>query len=411
MTTATAAATTVRDPIARRSLFAGRITILVAIVLSALALRSAVTSLTPLVSRISDDVGFGDSLIGVFGMLPTAMFALAGFGSPALSRRFGLERVALTAVAATAAGIAGRSLVSGVAGLLTLTMLALVGMGIGNIVIPPLVKKYFGDRVGMMSTVYITCVQVGTVIPAVVAVPLADAYGWRASMAVWALIPLAAVAPWIAIINQRRGNGIADQTARPPEAIGPVWRSPIAWSLAVTFGMTSLITYAMFTWIPPILTSAGGSELLGGAMVGVFSGIGFVAALVAPTLCVRLVNPFPVVVVCGCCFVVGFAGLLWAPLTATIVWVLFLGVGPTTFPAVLTLINLRCRTEAGSAKLSGFVQGVGYLFACSGPLLFGILHHLTDEWTLSFAFLLVAVAALLVGGYHASKPRYFEDSS
>ena len=40
----------------------------------------------------------------------------------------------------------------------------------------------------------------------------------------------------------------------------------------------------------------------------------------------------------------------------------------------LTLINLRTRTAAGSAALSGFTQGVGYAVACLGPLLFGMLH-------------------------------------
>lgn len=409
MTTATAA-TAVHDPITRQPLFAGRIMILLAIVLSSFTLRSAITSLAPLLSRVSDNIGFDSTIVGIFGMLPTAMFALAGFVSPALSRRFTLERMALVAAAATAAGIAGRSMMSGVTGLLALTMLALVGMGIGNIVTPPLIKRYFGDRVALMSTVYLTCIQLGTVISAAAAVPLADTHGWRVSLAVWALIPLAALGPWIAIIITRRGDDSSDHTAEPPKKIGPVWRSPIAWGLTITFGMTSLITYTLFTWIPAIVTSAGGSESLGGAMVAVFAGIGFVAALVAPALCVRLANPFPIVIVCACCYLLGFAGLLWAPLTATIIWVIFLGFGPTTFPAVLTLINLRCRTGAGSAALSGFTQGVGYLIACAGPVLFGVLHDVTDGWVPSFGFLLVAVAALLVGGYYACQPRYLEDT-
>ncbi|RFD27219.1 MFS transporter [Mycobacterium uberis] len=408
MTATTTAA--VHDSNTQQSLFTGRVMILLAVVLSSLPLRSAITSLTPLLSRVSDNMGFGNTIIGIFGMLPTAVFALAGFISPALGRRFTIEQMALVAAATTAAGIVGRSMMSGVTGLLALTTLALIGMGIGNIVIPPLVKRYFGDRVALMSTVYLTCIQLGTLIPAAAAVPLADTHGWRVSLAVWALIPLAALGPWTAIIITRRGDDIGHHVVEPPKTIGPVWRSPIAWSLTIMLGMTSLITYTLFTWIPEILTSAGGSESLGGAMVAVFSGVGFVAALVAPALCVRLANPFPIVIVCACCYLFGFAGLLWAPLTATIIWVLFLGLGPTTFPAVLTLINLRCHTGAGSAALSGFTQGVGYLIACVGPLLFGVLHDVTKEWVLPFGFLLVTIAALLVGGYYACKPRYLEDS-
>lgn len=113
---------------------------------------------------------------------------------------------------------------------------------------------------------------------------------------------------------------------------------------------------------------------------------------------------------CAVCYLVGFAGLLWFPLTGTVFWMLIVGLGPSTFPAAITLINLRSRTGAGSAALSGFVQGVGYLVASAGPLVFGLLYELSGHWTLPFEFLLVAVVALLIGSYQACRPRYFEDT-
>lgn len=402
------AAPAIHDPTASRSLFASRVTVLLAIALSAFTMRSAVTSMAPLLARVADTMGFGGTVIGVFGMLPTAMFALAGFAAP-LSRRFGPERLALLSVLATAAGTAGRSMASDTSELMAFTTLALVGMGIANIVIPPLVKKYFNDRVALMSAIYLACLQLGTIMPAVAAVPLAESYGWRASLAIWALIPAVAVLPWILVLVRRRTNG-TDHAARTGKKIGPIWRSPISWGLTFMFSMTSLITYAMFAWLPVIVTSAGGSEALGGAMVATFSGVGFLATLVTPRLCARAANPFPIVAASALCFLVGFAGLLWAPLAAPIVWAIFLGLGPSTFPAAITLINLRSRTESGSAALSGFTQGMGYLLASPGPLIFGILYNATGRWELSFGFLLVPLIALLAGGYHACKPRYLEDT-
>ncbi|CAM4148777.1 putative transporter YycB [Mycobacterium basiliense] len=412
----TVAAPPVRNPTSGRSLFASRTAVLLAIALSAFTMRSAVTSMTPLLARVAHTMGFGSTVIGVFGMLPTAMFALAGFAAP-LSRRFGLERMALLSVLATAVGTAGRAMASDVAELMACTILALVGMGIANIVIPPLVKKFFNDRVALMSAVYLGCLQLGTVVPAVVAVPLADSCGWRASLAVWALIPAVALLPWISVVGRRdndirgqNGGQNGDQNAPTGKRIGPIWRSPIAWGLTFMFSMTSLITYAMFAWLPVIATSSGGSEALGGAMVATFSCVGFLTTLITPELCARVCNPFPVVAASALSFLVGFAGLLWAPLTAPIVWAIILGFGPSTFPAVMTLINLRSRTETGSAALSGFTQGMGYLLASPGALIFGILYNITGRWELSFGFLLVPLIALLVGGYHACKPRYLEDT-
>ena len=46
------------------------------------SLRAAITSLTPLLSRISGDLNFGTTITGAFGMLLTVMFALAGFVAP-----------------------------------------------------------------------------------------------------------------------------------------------------------------------------------------------------------------------------------------------------------------------------------------------------------------------------------------
>ncbi|MFC4602458.1 MFS transporter [Rhodococcus kronopolitis] len=400
--------------IPRRGLVAGRLTVLVAVVLAALTLRTAVTSLTPLLDQISAEIGFGSTVIGVFGMLPTALFALAGLLTPRLALRFGLERVALASVLMTGVGIATRSLVSDTGSLLALSALALGGMGIGNVVIPPLVKRYFSDRVAMMSAIYITCVQVGTVLPALVAVPLAEAQGWRVSLGVWSLLAFAAVVPWVSVVVSHRGNdGVgtgAEHVGPPAEPRGQVWRSPVAWGMAGMFGMTSLITYSLFTWVPKILADAGASAGFGGTMVGLFAAVGFIAALGAPALCARIPNPYPVVLACAVFYLIGFSGLLFAPMAAPVLWILLVGLGPSTFPMSLTLINLRTRTGAGSAALSGFTQGLGYAVACLGPLLFGVLRDVSGGWTWPFAMLLAAVAVILVAGYVACKPRYLEDS-
>ncbi|WP_454196400.1 MFS transporter [Nocardia sp. Marseille-Q1738] len=377
--------------------------------MSALTLRVAVTAFSPLAERIGGEIGYGTAVVGVFGMIPTAMFALSGLLTPILATRLGLERTALTAMLMAGTGMLIRVLMSGTVELLIFSALALAGMGIGNVVIPPLVKRYFPDRLAMVSSLYIVMVQLGTVVPAFTAVPVAEAHGWRVSLGVWAMLGFAAAVPWLVVL---RGRDDADRTAAPERAprAGRVWRSPIAWGMAGMFGMTSLITYAMFTWLPNILREAGASAGYGGAMVGLFAVVGMVAALTAPTVVARFGNPFPVVVGCAVLFFTAFAGLLIAPMAAPILWVVLLGLGPSTFPMALTLINLRTRTPGGSAALSGFTQGVGYAVACAGPLLFGMLRTATGGWLAPFAMLGAAVLVLLAGAWQACKPRMLEDT-
>ena len=118
-------------------LWSGRGLILAGIVLSAFNLRTAVTSLTPLLDQLGHLFGFGATMTGVFGMLPTAAFALFGVLTPGIAHRIGLERTALLAMALAAVGLLLRSLAGGSGALLAASAVALAGMGIGNIVLPP----------------------------------------------------------------------------------------------------------------------------------------------------------------------------------------------------------------------------------------------------------------------------------
>jgi CP family cyanate transporter-like MFS transporter len=385
--------------------------VLAAVLLSAFNLRTAVTSLTPLLERIAHEYDFGAPTMGALGMLPTAAFALTGVATPALLRRFGLLQTALIAMGLATIGLLVRPLLPGTGGLLLGSLVALAGMGVGNVVLPPLVKRYFGDRVGGVSTLYITVLQVGTLLPALMAVPVADAWGWRSSMMVWMLPALLALIAWALVHARHRrlaATGPAPVTPTP-EAEGRVARTALGWSMALTFGMTSLVTYSMFTWLPTLFREAGASPAFGGTMVALFSALGMVGALTMPALAVRLRNPFPIVLLCAACHLVAFAGLWWAPLAAPILWVTLLGLGPSTFPLALVLVNQRSRTAAGSAALSGFSQGMGYLVSCLGPFLFGWLHAHRGGWTSPFLFLAACIVIQLVAAWVACRPQWLED--
>ncbi|RNF86067.1 MFS transporter [Montanilutibacter psychrotolerans] len=406
----------------------GRLLVLAGIALAALNLRTAVTSLTPLLDSLGREFGFGSAMTGVFGMVPTAAFGLFGVATPAIARRLGLERTVLVAMLLAAAGLLARAFAGGTADLLIASAVALSGMGIGNVVLPPLVKRYFADRLGATSSMYIAVLQFGTIVPAVAAVPLADLAGWRVSLGAWSLVALAATLPWaITLWAERYGRtpiaralaATHDRAVAPgdeapelaaPVATGRVWRSPVAWGMALMFGMTSLVSYSMFTWLPKLLIDAGGSATLGGTMVGLYSAMGLISALSVPSLAVRMRNPFPLVLACCAAHLAAFAGLLLAPMTFTALWVALLGLGPATFPLALTLINLRTRSAPGSAALSGFTQGLGYVLSCAGPLLFGLLHDRFGGWLWPFAFLTVCLLVLATGGYLACRPRMLEDS-
>ncbi len=402
---------------------------LLGITLAAFNLRTAVTSITPLLDVVGAEFGFGASGAGFIGMLPAAAFALFGATTPAIARRIGLERTVVLAMMLAAAGLVLRSLAGGMGLLVAGSLLALAGMGIGNVVLPPLVKRWFPRRVGLLSVVYITALQAGTILAALLAVPLAGAFGWRLSMGSWAVAAVLAMLPWLALLRDSPpapestgGDGEGDAAGDDPvPAAGAtalesspasrhrVWHTALGWGMALMFGMTSLATYAMFTWLPRIFTDAGGSPAFGGAMVALYTGFSLLGGLVVPGLAVRMRNSFPLALACALAQFAGFYGLWQAPMAAPWLWATLVGIGGCTFPLGLTLINLRTRTPGGSAALSGFTQGLGYTLACLGPLLFGILKDASGGLAWPFMMLGASVVLMLAGAWQACRPRFVED--
>lgn len=395
-------------------LWRGRALALVGILLVGLNLRTAVAALSPIFAEISVDVPLGSLSIGVLGMLPPVCFTLFGIAAPMLHRRFGLERVLVTALVAMLLGHVIRSMADNFSVLSSASALTFAGMGVANVLLPPLVKKYFPDRIGLLTSLYATSMAVGATLPPLFAVPLTMAAGWRLSVGIWGVFALLSILPWLAIIisNRTRISAPVDVAAEEaePEILGRVWHSKIAWSLMLVFALTGLNAYSMFAWLPAILadtTSTSAAEA--GALLALYAGVGLPVSLLVPLLAGRMRN-VGVLIYAGVLFyVLGYLGLLLAPDALTWLWVALAGLGPLLFPLSLVLINMRTRSHDGAVALSGFVQGVGYGLAALGPLVLGVLHELSDGWTLPLVFLLISALAVVVAGSVVSRPRILED--
>jgi len=393
----------------------GRVVILagLAITLTAVNLRTAVTGFTPLLEIIGADVGFGVAVAGLLGAIPAASFAIFGLLAPAVTRRFGLERTVTVALALTAVSLLLRALALSPHVLVLSTLLALAGIGAANVVIVPLVKAWFPQRIALWTSLYLIFMQTGQFLAPLIAVPVAEATHWRVSVGIWVVPAAIAALVWLIVAARRPAStapapapaqSISSQTVVTPS----ISRSVTVWGLVVLFAMLSISNYGIVTWMPAMLTDAGASAALGGTMLALYSSWGVAAAFVVPSMATRMANPFVIVVICAILLVAGYLGLLISPLAGTLIWVCALGIGVSTFPLCMTLINRRTDTAQAASAVSGFVQGIGYGLACFAPFGLGLLREATGSWSIPLIVLAATTVPGVLGGWFACRPRRIE---
>jgi MFS transporter, CP family, cyanate transporter len=395
------------DVHAARSGVAGPTTLLllVTVIVTALNLRSAVTSLGPLLRDLQADLGMSDTVAGVLTTLPVVCFGVVGLTAGRIGRRIGTEQALAASVAMITVGIAVRSASPTVGWLLVTTLVAVFGSAVANVLVPVVVKAWFPGDVGRVTGWYSTAVVLGGSLPAALAVPVAELFGgWRGGLAFWAVPAGLALVPWFLVARGRRAAIDPPPQPAPVRPIRPVHHRAQAWALMVFFGIQSLEAYVAVGWLAAILRDAGLSPSRAGLLLAVAMGLGAPVALVLPRLAARRPDQRVWVVVVVVASAGAYLGLWLAPAAAPTLWAVLLGIGLGAFPLALVMIGLRAATPRGTSDLSSLVQGVGYLLAVAGPLAVGVLHDVTGAWDVPLMLLLAVLVPKLAAGLLAAKP-------
>src|SRR5699024_11515021 len=155
-----------------------------------------------------------------------------------------------------------------------LTVLALAGMSIGNVILPAYVKTRFPDRPTLGATPFTVSLGLGSMLPALLTAPLAgQSGGWRFGLGFWLVLPLSALITWTVLRLARsvpeperpQTGPDGQQTQQPPRR--SVLASPKARYMAMFFGLQSANAYVQFGWLPQIYRDAGLDPVLAGIML------------------------------------------------------------------------------------------------------------------------------------------------
>ncbi|MFJ4712603.1 CynX/NimT family MFS transporter [Streptomyces sp. NPDC088785] len=384
----------------------------VAIVLAAMNLRPAITSLGALLEEVRDGLGMSGSVAGLLTSVPPLCFAVFGVMAPRFAKRFGPGAVVCFGMAAITAGLVVRPYTGGTAGFLVASALALMGIAVSNVLMPVIVKRWFPDRVGSMTGLYSMALAAGTSLAAAATVPLTDGLGgsWQTGLAVWAALGAVALLAWIPLARERGPVEPAPVRSGGTPADGlRITRSRTAWALAVFFGLQATAAYITMGWMAQIFRDAGVSASTAGVLLAVTMVMGVPLGFVIPRVAARLPSQGPMVIALGVCGLAGYAGLYLAPASGAWAWAVLLGISNCAFPLALTMVGMRARTGAGVAKLSAFAQSTGYLISIPGPLLVGVLYQHSGGWGVPIALMAALMVPQIVIGVLAGRNRTVED--
>ncbi|MGI8650901.1 MAG: MFS transporter [Rubrobacter sp.] len=382
--------------------------LLAAILLTALNLRIALASVSPVYSFIQEDLGIGRAVAGLIVTLPVLCMAIFAPLASVFADRLGRRAMILTSVVFI--GIATIVRVEG--GLFVLFASAVaVGIGIATIqaLMPEIIKQNFPDQSATLMGAYTASMALGATIAASTVVPLTGILdSWPASLSIWGILAVPAFLAWLPVRDTED-----DRRAAESEAVRLPLRVPRVWLTMAFFAMTSLMYFSILSWIAQVYEDEGLSQVRAGLILSTFTGVQIFSAFVIPAITNRFPDRRPALIGVIATTVTGLLLVAFVPsLTPWMPWACatLLGLSQgALFPLALTLPLDNTRTPQMAGRLTSACFLVGYSVAALGPTAIGAARDITGGFTVPLLALAGVSCAQIILSTRMTPDFHIED--
>ena len=384
-----------------------QVMLIIGVILLAINLRPALTSIGPIIGIIRSEIGFSNWSIAMLTSLPLVVFALMSTVIPKLARKFTSKRVMIVGLIALTTGILFRS-ISSIEFLIFGTLCIGVGIAICNVLIPGLIKKEFPSKLMLMTGVYSTVMGISATTASGLSVPIAEnwGFGWRFSLLIWIIPALIALIYWTFISRLRSNHSTVSQPS--PDKDSDIWKSPLAWKIAIFMGCQSLLFYIIISWLPEIFIGFGLEQATSGFLLSYQQLIGIPASLLIPLIASKLKSQAWLVIILNILLIVGIVLLLsYQNLIVFFITATLIGISTSgNFTLALLFLSLRASNTSQATSLSGMAQTIGYSLAAFGPMIIGFIYDITLEWKIPLYILIFLGLCSSLLGMKVGQNRY-----
>lgn len=361
----------------------------IALLAASLNMRPVITSVSPLLSNIQGDLAMSSLQASLLTTLPVLCMGLFAPVAVSISRRFGMERTIFASMVLIGAATAARGVLSSASGLILTALAAGVGIGIAGPLLSGFIKRYFPGRSAMVS-VYSAALVLGASLAAGLSVPLftwLDS-SWQLSLAVWAVLSLAALPAWWRITAKSLQPEAQSVHAKLPLA------NKRAWLLTIFFGLMASVFYSLTAWLAPIAMSMGYSRHDAGNLLTLFTLIQIPVSILVPILTARFQRRTLWLVLCSLFELSGLLLLLGSGSPFLSAVLLGIGAGGL-FPLALMLPLLMTQRAEEASAWSSLSQGGGYILGALGPLAVGRILDASGSFQLALTGLAVVTVLMI----------------
>lgn len=360
--------------------------ILSVVILVAINLRLALSSLPAVATAIQADTGWSDAFIGALTTVPVLAMGAFALGVPALAERIGRRRAVAAALATMTIALALRGFGAFALTLLLSALLAGLAIAILGGLVPGIVREQLSGSMGTATALWTTAMMGGAALGAAATLPLADLLGgWNRALAIWAIPAIAGLIAWSVLESGTQAHD------RPPTLVrlrDLPWRSPTAWALTGFMTLNSIVFYSALAWIAPSYEERGYTAETAGIFFGIFTASQMIGALILPRWSHRTRHRRTLFSVTLVTCVVAIGSIAFVPTFAPpIVLTIFAVSLSGGFAMALGLLSEYARDASGSARLTAMAFSITYSVAAFGPLIAGILMDWINSWTLVFVLM------------------------